>query len=500
MWAEENFHQKLSIVLADHDALMDPVAMAMAACLCRRLQKMIEKGRLGTTIGLLQKLPTNNELELGINKLLERQSTSGIWPKYFPLFDYPDGGSNFCFTFEMLEAIIKEFGEIDGPSTSLLLNEKNLEHIDRALEWCKKNRLFFPHSGNEYKGWNSGGQPESLADREPESWATAVVYMFLHETYQFMAKAIQEKLEHAYKAKNLGNIPKNWDEIIDIPVEIDGKQSTVKKVLDDEVFNAVSSYSRFSTEAMNCRRSVLLFGPPGTSKTQFVHTFAKKLQWPLIEVDPSTFLSDGIGNIYARSKDVFEDFADLSAVVLFFDEMDAFVHTRDNRDEPFDLASRFLTTSMLPKLAKLHDDGKVVFFFATNNIDAFDPAIKRPGRFDVLLCVGPPSWEAILNNLEKVVKGIKNTQDVDNIRNLLKGFTSSGGKTLEILNMLTFSETKRFIELLTEKKGDTPRSIDVFNKKQFTAQVINFEKTITLSKTSKPYESFQKQRKTSRLQ
>jgi hypothetical protein len=43
------------------------------------------------------------------------QGKSGIWPKYFPLFNYPaDGTLNYCFTFEFLEAILTEFSDSES--------------------------------------------------------------------------------------------------------------------------------------------------------------------------------------------------------------------------------------------------------------------------------------------------------------------------------------------------------------------------------------------------
>jgi len=48
---------------------------------------------------------------------------------------------------------------------------------------------------------------------------------------------------------------------------------------------------------------------------------------------------------------------------------------------------------MLPKLAKLHEAARLVYFMATNFIGSFDGAIIRSGRFDLLIHLGPPSTE-----------------------------------------------------------------------------------------------------------
>src|SRR6185437_5022284 len=103
---------------------------------------------------------------------------------------------------------------------------------------------------------------------------------------------------------------------------------------------------------------------------------AKELQWPLLEIDPSHFLQNSFQNIYVQAEKIFEDVMDLSGVVILFDEMDALVQKRDADNAMVDTESKFLTTYMLPKLAKLHERGQVVFLMTTNFQANFDDAIK----------------------------------------------------------------------------------------------------------------------------
>ena len=77
----------------------------------------------------------------------------------------------------------------------------------------------------------------------------------------------------------------------------------------------------------------------------------------------------------------------LDRVVVLFDEVDELVTIR-RRDT--DKLSKLLTTYMLPWIQRLRDKGDIVFIFATNHIDWFDPAIKRTDRFDLVIPLGPP--------------------------------------------------------------------------------------------------------------
>jgi len=80
-------------------------------------------------------------------------------------------------------------------------------------------------------------------------------------------------------------------------------------------------------------------------------------------------------------------------IVVLFDEFDELVR---EREAPNEALSRFLTTAMLPKITTLRERRKLVFILATNHLEVFDSAIARPGRFDMIVPVLPPSLEAKL--------------------------------------------------------------------------------------------------------
>ena len=482
-WATKCFNRERSLVLAKHDAMMDPIAMAMAACLCSRLRAITNAGELGSNAAHREILPSALELEHSIQELFKRQAISGIWPKYFPLFHYQDAGSNFCFTFEMLEAVLSEFGRAEN---TLIDGELFVKGLEDAVTWCERNRLQCCEGGNVHSGWNSGGDIEGLKRERPESWATAVVHMFLWELSSVLSQRIQKRILEKYKAQQPQRNSKGLDGIQDIRIYVNRSEESLVKIMKEEL---VLPKCKMTETAVRCIKltsplSPLLFGPPGTSKTQLVKAVANDLFWPLVEINPSEFVKGSFENVYLQAEEIFTDLMDLSGAVVLFDEMDALTQKRGSNEgsggaNHLDTATQFLTTSMLPKLANLHDKGGVVFFMATNFQENFDPAIKRAGRFDLLLCMGPPKWDEKIQKLELFLKPVPSEKQIELAKHQVTEYVAGSTEYQDRIELFTFGEFKSFLMGIgdTAKIGDKLKNL---GKTDFRKLLRDYSANITL--------------------
>jgi SpoVK/Ycf46/Vps4 family AAA+-type ATPase len=91
---------------------------------------------------------------------------------------------------------------------------------------------------------------------------------------------------------------------------------------------------------------------------------------------------------------------ELDHTVVLFDEIDELVRERKDSADAF---GRFLTTSMLPKLAFLWKIRKVIYFVNTNYLEYFDTAITRDERFDALIFVPPPSFKKKMARICEII-------------------------------------------------------------------------------------------------
>jgi len=206
------------------------------------------------------------------------------------------------------------------------------------------------------------------------------------------------------KQTYIDELPKSF---LDCHVKLDDQARSLREVVStyilkplitEEKRRTIESGSALSKETP---MSIIFFGPPGTSKTKLAEYIAERLGWPLLSIDASQFLKNGMDGVYAEADRIFGMLAVAERILVLLDEFDEMVRARESAT---DVLSRFLTTAMLPKLHKINDNRRLAFVVATNHIEAFDVAIKRPGRFDVILQVMPPivreklgKWKALAN-------------------------------------------------------------------------------------------------------
>ena len=65
--------------------------------------------------------------------------------------------------------------------------------------------------------------------------------------------------------------------------------------------------------------------------------------------------------------------------IIFFDEIDGLAPVRSMK---VDQVHSSLVSTLLALMDGLESRGQVVVIGATNRVDAIDPALRRPGRFD----------------------------------------------------------------------------------------------------------------------
>jgi len=158
-------------------------------------------------------------------------------------------------------------------------------------------------------------------------------------------------------------------------------------------------------------RGILLWGPPGTGKTLLAKAVAKESEANFIQVKGPELLSMWVGKSEEGVRKIFQRARQVAPCVIFFDEIDSLA-SRRGHDSGSKVTDQVLN-QMLAEMDGLEELQNVIVIGATNRPDILDPAVLRPGRFDRLVLVHPPTKEGRLEILKIHTKNMPLAKDVD---------------------------------------------------------------------------------------
>jgi len=177
-------------------------------------------------------------------------------------------------------------------------------------------------------------------------------------------------------------------------------------------------------------RGLLLYGPPGCSKTLCARAAATESDLNFFAVKGAELTSMWVGETERALREVFRKARAASPSIIFFDEIDAIAGARRGG------ASNGLNvlTTLLNEMDGIESKQGVLVLAATNKPEMLDAALMRPGRFDAMLYVGPPNEAARRQILQMqtarrpVVEGL----DLEELARVTEGY--SGAEMVEICN------------------------------------------------------------------
>ncbi len=224
-------------------------------------------------------------------------------------------------------------------------------------------------------------------------------------------------------------------------------------------------------------KGVLLHGPPGTGKTLIAKAVANESGAHFIDIAGPEIMSKWYGESEARLRKVFEDAEKNAPSIVFIDELDAIA---PKREEVTGEVERRVVATLCTALDGLKARGKVIVIGATNRVNALDPAIRRPGRFDREIELGVPDRDGRKEILQIHTRGMPLAKDIalDRYANITHGFV---GADLEALvKEAAMSALRRILpKIKLEEKLIPP---EVLEKLQVTKE--DFDNALKIAEPS----------------
>jgi transitional endoplasmic reticulum ATPase len=159
---------------------------------------------------------------------------------------------------------------------------------------------------------------------------------------------------------------------------LDALRATIERT----VLAPLATPERFARFGVSAPRGVLLAGPPGTGKTLLARAIATEAGVGFVAVRGPELLSHFQGASEKALRDVFARARTARPCIVFFDEMDAIAGRRGGGDGA---TLDRMVAQLLTEMDGITPADGLIVLGATNRTEAMDPALLRPGRFDLVL-------------------------------------------------------------------------------------------------------------------
>lgn len=422
--------------------------------------------------------------------VIERsQDASPYWRPLKPFVTNNRGFALLPLSVEIANSLLRMIKLLDHDDVKRPHLTARMPLLRRYAQWLYTRMVkgSLARSGGpavEYAGWHS---EHVHAPRRVHTWETAQVAIFLMHyrtmLQEYVALTSRERANVAVRAlkRDKGDYAteeattkhlRGFEPLRGVADARDAKAAVAKAAVPPGSPPPPSAYEvygqlqrlfieprlRPATSSAAPAHSMLLYGPPGTGKSTVGEELARALDWELLTLTPSDFITGGEAQVEARAKALFKMLEEQPRTVVLLDEIDRMILDRDSKYyvQQSDIF-QFMTPGMLVKLKDLWERKRCIFIVATNYAERIDPAAKRLGRIDATLLVNPPDRAQRAHILKSqtvaaVMKGRAGTMDGSKaraqkqvLRDIMEviGATAKFGQAVDATVLMAFGEITR---------------------------------------------------------
>lgn len=252
------------------------------------------------------------------------------------------------------------------------LVERIVPDDDMPDEPLQKTYIQYMRQGNVYKPFGTGTFHEKL----------------LRQAYR-LVRGMNGIEFHRAKAKT--------DELYRFENSV--MESVIKEI--DRFWDLKEDYAKFGVMH---NRGILLEGPPGTGKSSVIQQIVEMM----VNRGDVVFFSNRVSMV-KDALHAFKEVEEERAVVVVLEDADEHIKYEQN------------------EFLQLLDGDEavegVLYLATTNYVENFPPRLRRPGRFDKIVHVGPPPFEGRFVYLKNKIGEVEDDKEITRLANLTKGLS-----------------------------------------------------------------------------
>ena len=234
-------------------------------------------------------------------------------------------------------------------------------------------------------------------------------------------------------------------------------EDEAKEIL-SEIVDYLHNPGKYTEIGASMPKGALLVGPPGTGKTLLAKAVAGEANVPFFSISGSEFVEMFVGMGAAKVRDLFKQANEKAPCIVFIDEIDAIGKKRNGQIGSNDEREQTLN-QLLTEMDGFDGSKGVVILAATNQPDALDPALLRPGRFDRRVPVELPDLQGRIDILKVHAKKIRVADDVDYAVVAKAAAGASGAELANIVNEAALRAVRDGRKFATQ--ADMEESVEV---------------------------------------
>lgn len=234
------------------------------------------------------------------------------------------------------------------------------------------------------------------------------------------------------------------------------------------IVDILKNPKKYAEKGIRQTKGIILEGNPGNGKTLFAKALAEEANINFIAAKGADFQSAMMSVGSRKIKTLFKKAKKHKPCIIFIDEFDSIGERRNYAGTGVDKENNRIITTMLNEMDGFETQEGILVIAATNSYNSLDPALIRPGRFDLKYNITNPDFETRLKLIDLYTRKKSLAEDVDKnkLAQALEHLSSSAIETiLNEASMIAIMNNKDKISLENIIDASKKTNCSIYMKK-----------------------------------